>query len=95
MRSTLPIWLVKALSSPNFVRTNPNFRQIEVEYCRHSIEDHNVLRTYLSWDTRKSFKWIMNLAYGPVWINTYTILCAWKLHKGFKSETMTIPPKNI
>ena len=37
----------------------------------------------------------MDLAYGPVWINTNTILCAWKLRKGFKSETMTIPQKHI
>ena len=26
-----PIWLVKALSSSNFVRTNPNFHQIKVK----------------------------------------------------------------
>ena len=31
-----PIWSVKALSSPNFVWTSPNFCQIEVEYCRSS-----------------------------------------------------------
>ena len=34
-----PIWLVKTLSSPNFVRTSPNFCQIEVEYCRRSTKD--------------------------------------------------------
>ena len=37
----------------------------------------------------------MDSAYGPVWINTDTILCAWKPHKGSKSETMTIPQKHI
>ena len=26
------IWLVKALSLPNFIRTSPNFHQIEMEY---------------------------------------------------------------
>jgi len=51
-----PIWLVKALSSPNFVPTSPNFHQIEVEYCRPSTKDQNVLRTYLGWDTKKNFK---------------------------------------
>ena len=71
-----PIWLVKALCSPNFVRICPNFRQIEVEYCRPSIKDQNVLRTYLGWDTKKNFKWTVDSAYGPVWMNTNTILCA-------------------
>ena len=33
------IWLVKALSSPNFVSTSPNFHQMEVEYCRPSTKD--------------------------------------------------------
>ena len=28
-------------------------------------------------------------------MNTDTILCAWKLRKGSKSETMTIPQKDI
>ena len=37
----------------------------------------------------------MDSAYGPVWINTDTILCAWKPRKGSKSETMTIPKKHI
>ena len=32
--------------------------------------------------------------YRPVWINTDTILCAWKLRKGSKSETMTIYEKH-
>ena len=33
-----PIWLVKALSSPNFLPTSPNFCQIEVEYyCRPQL----------------------------------------------------------
>ena len=80
-----PIWLVKALSSPNFVRTIPNFRQIEVEYCRPSTKDQNVLRTYLGWDTKKGFKWTVDSTYGPVWINTDIILCAWKPRKGSKS----------
>jgi hypothetical protein len=31
----------------------------------------------------------------PVWINTDTILCAWKPRKGSKTETMTIPQKHI
>ena len=90
-----PIWLVKTLSSSNFVRTSPNFRQIEVEYCRPSTKDHNVLRTYLGWNTKKNFKWTMDSVYGPVWINTDTIFCAWKPHKGSKLETMTIPQKHI
>ena len=33
--------------------------------------------------------------YGPIWINTDTIFCVWKSRKGFKSETMTIPPKHM
>ena len=41
------IWLMEALSTSNFVRTNSNFRQIEMEYCRPSTKDQNVLRTYL------------------------------------------------
>jgi hypothetical protein len=88
-----PIWLVKTLSSPNFVPTSPNFHQIKVEYCRPSTKDQNVLRTYLGWDTKECFKWTMDSAYKRVWINTDTILCAWKPRKGSKSETMTIPPK--
>ena len=55
-----PIWLVRALSSPNFVRTSPNFRQIKVEYCRSSTKDQNFFRTYLGWDIKKSFKWIVD-----------------------------------
>ena len=90
-----PIWLVKALSSPNFVPTSPNFHQIEVEYCRPSTKDQNVLRTYLGWDTKKGFKWTMDSAYEPIWINTNTILCAQKPRKGSKSETMIIPQKHI
>jgi hypothetical protein len=86
---------VKTLSSPNFVPTSPNFRQIEVEYCRPSTKDQNVLWTYLGWDTKNGFKWIMNSAYKPVWINIDTILCAWKPRKGSKSETMTISQKHI
>ena len=90
-----PNWLVKALSSPNFVRTSPNFCQIEVEYCRPNTQDQNVLRIYLGWNTKNSFKWIVDSTYGPVWINMDTILCAWKPRKGSKSETMTIPKKHI
>ena len=90
-----PIWLVKALSSPNFVRTSHNFCQIEVEYCHSSTKDQNVLRTYLGWDTKKGFDWTMDSAYKLVWINMNTILCAWNPRKGFKSETMTIPHKHI
>lgn len=37
----------------------------------------------------------MDLAYELVWINTYTIFCAWKPLKGSKSETMAIPIKHI
>jgi hypothetical protein len=37
----------------------------------------------------------MDSTYEPIWINTYTILCAWKPCKGSKSETMTIPQKHI
>ena len=55
-----PIWLAKALSSPNLVPTSLNFRQIEVEYCRPSIKDQNILHIYLDWDTKKSFKWIVD-----------------------------------
>ena len=61
-----PIWLVKALSSPNFVRTSPNFRQIEMEYYRPNTKDQNMFHTYLGWDTKKGFKWTMDSAYGPV-----------------------------
>ena len=89
------IWLVKILSSPNFVPSSLNFCQIEVEYYRLSTKDQNVLRTYLGWDTKKGFKWTMDSAYEPIWINTDTILCAWKPRKGSKSETMTIPQKHI
>ena len=37
----------------------------------------------------------MDSSYGPVWINTDTIFCAWKSRKGSKSETMTIPQRHI
>ena len=37
----------------------------------------------------------MDSTYISVWINTDTILCSWKLHKGSKSKTMTISPKYI
>ena len=91
-----PVWLVKALSLPNFIRTSPNFRQVEVEYCRLSTKDQNVLRTYSSWDTtKKNFKWTVDSAYRQDWINTDTIFCAWKPHKASKSETMIIPQKHI
>ena len=66
-----------------------------MEYCRRSTKDQNVLRTYLGWDTKTCFKWTMDSIYEPIWINTDTILCAWKPYKGSKSETMTIPPKHI
>ena len=90
-----PIWLVKTLTSPNFVRTSLNFRQIEVEYYRPNTKDQNVLCTYLGWDTKKGFKWTVDSTYGPVWINTDTTLCAWKSCKDSKLETMTIPQKHI
>ena len=37
----------------------------------------------------------MDSTYEPIWINTDTILCAWKPRKGSKSETMTIPQKHL
>ena len=86
---------MKALSLLNFVPIGPNFRQIEVEYCRPITKDQNVLRMYLGWETKKCFEWTMDSAYEPVWINTDTILCAWKPRKGSSSETMTIPQKHI
>ena len=89
------IWVVKTLSSPNFVPTSPTFQQIEVEYYRPSTKDQNVLCTCLGCDTKKCFKWTMDSTYKPIWINTDTILCAWKSCKGSKSETMTIPQKHI
>ena len=79
-----PIWLVNILSSPNFVRTNPKFHQIEVKYCRPNTKNQNVFCTYSGWNTKKSFKWTADSTYGPVWINTNTILCVWKPHKGSK-----------
>ena len=33
--------------------------------------------------------------YEPISINMDTILCAWKLQKGFKSQTITKPQKHI
>ena len=89
------IWLVKALSSPKFVQISPNFHPTEVQYCHPSTKDHNVLHTYLGWDTKNNFKWTVDLTYGPIWINTNIILCAWKPHKGSKLETMIIPLKHI
>ena len=90
-----PIQLVKALPSPNFVRTNPKIHQIEMEFCQLSTKDQNLLYTYLGWDTKKGFKWKIDLAYGPVWINIDTMLRVWKPHKGSKSKTMTIPKIHI
>jgi hypothetical protein len=89
-----PIWLVKALSLPNFVRTSYNFRQMKVEYCRPSTKEQNAFCTYLDWDTKKNFKWIVDSAYKPIWINMDTIVCAWKPLNGSKLETMTIPQKH-
>ena len=66
-----------------------------MEYCRPSTKDQNSLRTYLGWDTKKNFKWIVDSAYTLVWINTDTILCAWKPRKGSKTESMTILQKHI
>ena len=37
----------------------------------------------------------MDSEYKPVWINMNTILCAWKLRKDSKWETMTISQKHI
>jgi hypothetical protein len=90
-----PIWLVKVLLSPNFVRTSLNFHQIEMEYYRPSTKDQNMLRTYSGWNAKKCFRWTMDSVYGPVWINTDIILCAWKPRKGSKLKTMTIPKKLI
>ena len=75
--------------------TSPNVRPIEVEYSRPSTKDQNVLRIFLGWDIKKGLKWTVNLTYGPVWINTDTILRAWKLRKGSKLESMTIFQKCI
>jgi hypothetical protein len=66
-----------------------------VEYYRPSTKDQNVLRTYVGWDTKKNFKWTVDSAYTPVWINTDTVLCAWKPRKGSKAESMTILQKHI
>ena len=66
-----------------------------MEYCHPSTKDQNVLRTYLSWDTKKGFKWTVDSAYDSVWMNTDTILCAWKSRKGSKSKTITTPLKHI
>jgi hypothetical protein len=85
-----PIWLVNALLSPNFFSISTNFCQVEVEFCRTSTKDLSILHTYLGWDTKKDVKSIINSTYGPVWISTNTIPCAWKLNKGSKLETMTI-----
>ena len=74
----VPIWLVKALSSPNFVPTSPNVRQTEVEYRCPNSRDPNMLHTYSGWDTKKVFKGIVDSAYAPLWIHMGTILCAWK-----------------
>ena len=54
-----------------------------------------MLRTNLGWNTKKGFKWTMDSAYEPVWINTDTILCAWKPRKESSLEIMTIPKKHI
>ena len=75
--------------------TSPNFRQIEVKYCSPNNKDQYVLCTYLGWHTKKGSKWTIDLAYKSVWINTDTILCAWKPRNGSKSETMTIPKRHI
>ena len=85
----------KSCLHPIFIQTSFNFHQIKVEYCRPNTKDQNVFCTYLVWDTKKNFKWTVDSTYGPVWINTDTILCSWKLRKGSKSKTMTIPPKYI
>lgn len=53
------------------------------------------MRIYSSWDTKKGFKWKMDLTYEPVWINTHTILSACKLRKGSKLETMSILQNHI
>ena len=59
---------------------------------KHQRREHT---PHLIWDTKNDFKSTVDLAYGPVWMNTDTILCAWKQRKGSKSETMTIPQKHI
>ena len=87
-----PIWLVTALSSPNFVPTSLNFRWIEVEYNHPSTKDHNVLRTYLGWDTKKGFKWTINSTYKPIWIHRFHTLCL-EVTQGLQVGDNECPPK--
>ena len=54
-----------------------------------------MLHTYVGCNTKKKFKWILDSAYGSVWINMDIILYVWKPHKGSKSEATTIPQKHI
>jgi hypothetical protein len=55
-----PIWLVKALSSFNFVRTSPTFVKLKWNIVVQAPKTITVLCTYLGWDTKKSFKWTVN-----------------------------------
>ena len=40
-----------------------NFHEMEVEYCRPSTIDPNLLCFYSCWGTEKGFKWIINSMY--------------------------------
>ena len=92
-----PIWLVKALFSPNFGRTSPNFRQIEMDIVIQAPKTKTCSAPIYVGIPKKKFKWTMDSTYGPVWINIYVyiIFCAWNPRKGSKSETMTIFQKHI
>ena len=43
----------------------------------------------------KRFKWMIGATYELIWINMYSVCCAWKPHKGSNLETVTIPPKHV
>ena len=88
-----PIWLVNHCLHPILFE----LAQLLLNWSGILPSKHtkyqNMLYNYLGYDTKKGFKWIVNSAYGLVWINTNTILCAWQMHKGSKLKRMTIPKK--
>ena len=89
-----PIWLVKALLSLKFVPTSLDFCWIEVEYSRPSTKYHNVLHTYLGWDTKKGFKWTLNSAYDRANLDKhrYHTLCL-EIARGLQIGDNEDPPK--
>jgi hypothetical protein len=89
-----PVWVARVLSKPNFATSSPRFRQIQVEYYRPTSRNEDVVRHYTGWDTNQNFRWKVDSEHGPSWVDTDSILMAWKPRKNH-SGSVSIPQKYI